>query len=272
MFKQNPPATSVIICKNCGLSYSQYRPNDEEMKLLYDGYRGEEYQKQRQKHEPFYTKEFNESLGFDIKQQNYRKERLFNILKKYFDINSIKNVLDYGGDAGQFIPDQFELAEKYVYEISNVKPINGIKQIKTKETLKTRKYDFIMCTHVLEHVAYPIDIIKEMYDLLEKDGYLYLELPLDYYETWDEDLTYIHEHISCYNIKTLATLHKIFKDITILDLAEDGCFLSVLLKKKTPGILHFCDVLIKLQKIKINKYKGMIKTNLRKLKLLYLVS
>lgn len=271
MFKNNPPQTSVIICKKCKLAYSEYRPKDDEMKLLYNNYRSEEYQKQRQKHEPSYTKEFNERLGFDKNDQIFRKTRLINILKKYINIGSIQSVLDYGGDAGQFIPDEFQLAEKYVYEISNIEPISGIKHIKTKDELSARNYDFIMCSHVLEHVAYPIDIIKEMYSLLKENGYLYIELPIDNSLTKRKKITYIHEHISCYNIKTLAFLHKIFKDIFILDLTEDGKFLSVLIKKQTPDIMQPLKIFLIIQRTKIIKLLRNIKTNFKKLGLLYFI-
>lgn len=270
MFSNNAPETSIVICNNCGFAYSEYRPNDEEMGRLYNGYRGEEYQKQRQKHEPGYTEEFNQKLGYDKNGQNYRKTRLINILKKYININSIQTVLDYGGDAGQFIPEEFKLAKKYVYEISNVESISGVEQIKTRDALLASGYDFIMCAHVLEHVAYPMDIIKEMYNLLNDNGYLYIELPVDYYDSWDEELTYIHEHISRYNIKTLVALSKIFKEVTVLDLADDGSLLSILIKKKKPNILHSFVTFLKILEIKKNKYINFLKIYMHKLKLLYL--
>lgn len=269
MFLNNAPQTSIVICKDCGFSYSEYRPNDKEMERLYNGYRGKDYQEQRQKHEPEYTEEFNKNLGFDIEGQKFRKNRLADILKKSIDFNSINYVLDFGGDAGQFIPDEFQNSNKFVYEISNVETIDGVEQIRTKEELFKNKYDFIMCAHVLEHVAYPMDIIKEMYNLLNVGGYLYIELPIDYYESWDDEITYIHEHISRYNLKTLTSLRKILKEITILDVSENGSLLSILISKESPNFLQAYKIFYQILVINLSKFKMKIRKKIRKIQLLY---
>lgn len=47
--------TRLIHCKRCECWFSQYRPNDLEMDNLYNGYRDEEYVKQRKKFEPQYS-------------------------------------------------------------------------------------------------------------------------------------------------------------------------------------------------------------------------
>lgn len=175
-FGNKKQKTDLLLCENCSIRFFELRPNEEQMSELYKDYRGEEYQKQREKHESFYTPELNYLLGHNPQAVKNRKEVLSNVLKKNVDISTIKTVLDYGGDQGQFIPDDLN-AEKFVYEVSNIEPLNGITSIANKEELKNYKWDLIMCCHVLEHVSYPVELLNEILSLLSQGGLLYIELP-----------------------------------------------------------------------------------------------
>ena len=169
--------TNLIHCLDCGFAYYSYRPNDYEMKKLYKNYRDEEYQKLRQKYEQWYTPEINNLIGDSRIAHKNREKNLTSILKKYVDIASIKEVLDYAGDKGQHIPTVFSSANKYVYDISGIEVIEGVQRLTTVNT--TSRFDFIMCCHLLEHVSSPQQIIETLRKLLEERGYLYIELPFD---------------------------------------------------------------------------------------------
>lgn len=88
--------TKLIHCKNCEFWFSKYRPSDLEMEKLYDGYRGEEYVKQRQKYEPRYSALFYESDGY----VEERKRELSAFFQGVIDCDSIYMLLDYGGMKG----------------------------------------------------------------------------------------------------------------------------------------------------------------------------
>jgi len=49
------------------------------------------------------------------------------------------------------------------------------------------KFNYIICSHVLEHVAEPIPFLKEMSSNLKDDGVCYVEVPSEiwYDITWD---------------------------------------------------------------------------------------
>lgn len=181
MFEGKNVTTSLVYCKSCDFYYSSYRPTEEQMKKLYSGYRNKEYQQQRYKFEKDYTEEFNYSLGHNINEVNFRKQNLYDILKNNIDIAKIKNILDYGGDEGQFIPDQLIEANKYVYEISDINTVNGVKKISNEIELSKYQYDLIICCHVLEHVPYPMDLINKLVSLMKKGTYLYIEVPYEDY-------------------------------------------------------------------------------------------
>ncbi len=267
MFHFQDDETDMIYCPECNFYYSSNRPDDEKMDRFYTGYRDETYQKQREKYEPFYTKEFNHDLGFSKDSLEFRKKILSDIIQKYVPQDSISNILDYGGDSGQYIPDIFNSKHRYVYEISDVNPIEGVTRIDNFEDLKDINWDLIMCCHVLEHVSDPKKILDQIFTSLPVNGYLYIEVPYeDYVDPFinTNAVIPIHEHINLFRCETFS---KIFEDchFEILDIQTVnvpsvdgqvfGKHIQCLVKKVVPtemSILINKNSELKLEKQKLN--------------------
>lgn len=169
----------LLLCNNCTFAFYNPRLEDNEIEILYSNYRDDLYQKQRAKIEPWYTKEIISQIGNNPTELHSRKSNLTRLLSKYIDISAIKSVLDFGGDKGQFIPDELEGADRYVYEISGVEPLKGIKLVRNLSECKSRAFDLIMCCHVLEHCSYPVNIIDEIRQLSNNRTIIYIEVPFD---------------------------------------------------------------------------------------------
>ena len=45
------------------------------------------------------------------------------------------------------------------------------------EEVKSKKYDYIICSHVLEHICYPDNLLNDIKQCLKKDGKLIIALP-----------------------------------------------------------------------------------------------
>lgn len=233
MFDNENIKSDVLFCDKCNFYFSEVRPNDEQMIKLYTNYRDDFYQKQRENYEDYYTKEFNDFLGTSEKTISDRKKFLSNLLEGIIDFSQIENVLDYGGDKGQFIPDEFKNANKYVYDISGIDTVKGVNKIKSFEELLSRRWDFIMCCHVLEHLSYPMDVLNNIISIMPKGAYLYIELPYEsYVENTDKKALHIHEHINFFRPKTL---HKVFESddymIIINKLTQNRGLISCLIYK-----------------------------------------
>ncbi|GHU12754.1 hypothetical protein FACS189449_07010 [Alphaproteobacteria bacterium] len=189
--------TDILYCRKCDFSFFELRPDNTAMAKLYKDYRGVEYQKLRQMYEPEYTEKFNFDLGHAAIKE--RKEHVGKILNKVCDISKIKNVLDYGGDEGQFMPDELSDCNRCVYEISNINPLPGIKKITSYDELLKQEWDFMMLCHVLEHVSDPAGFLKnEVLPLLKRGGILYIEVPVQpvYCSMDGVCTTGLHEHIN----------------------------------------------------------------------------
>ena len=201
-FLGNPPETKLITCKNCGCSFSSYRPNDEEMMRLYAGYRNEDYFNLRHSYEPEYTKEINEKTL----QSDYiklRQDQLYEFVSEYFTGDGL--IADYGGDEGQFIPRQFHGVGKYVFDISDNKIVDDVERIKDVNEFCRRKWDFVMCCHLLEHVSNPREIIANMVGGAKLGGYIYIEVPYEKSYKVYSDYEF-HEHINFYSQKVFEKL------------------------------------------------------------------
>jgi SAM-dependent methyltransferase len=229
MFNRKYVETELIHCLDCDFYFSSYRPTDGEMERLYNGYRNSDYQKQRQKYEPDYTEEYNNKLSnFSYGRYN----RLENFLDKYINPQNVINVLDYGGDRGQYIPKKY--LNRYVYDISNVTPELGVKNI-MHEKLPSIHWDLIMCCQFFEHLSYPITILDYLIDILAPDSFLYIEVP---YENICESfmggggyIPFIHEHINYFRPRTFYQLFNNRKDISVIGIHQFGPTLRVLIKR-----------------------------------------
>jgi len=234
--KSSDISFNLIHCKHCGSAFYDYRYDEDEVQKIYDGYRNQKYQTVRQKYENWYSPEINYLIGNAEKSVKSRNKNLIKILRENININNIKTILDFGGDQGQYIPDIFNNAKKFVYDISNVDVLDGIipiRDIKSCYEKNKEGYDLIMCAHVLEHLANPEETIKIIKPLLSKHGYLYIEVPFDspFYRTISDNISYLfnkyfklkdiikkyfemknqkyvpmHEHINFYTIEGLNCL------------------------------------------------------------------
>lgn len=163
-------------CEDCSFSFYDRRLTDEEAERLYRDYRGEEYQKTREKYDCWYTEKVNRALNSDKLVLSEQKRVITEMINDNVP-SEIKVALDYGGNRGETFTEKIGTAEKYVYDISGIQPIDGIKAIRNYSELAEHKFDFIMCNMTLEHVSYPVDFMQLLYDVGDEDTYYYLEVP-----------------------------------------------------------------------------------------------
>lgn len=163
-------------CEDCSFSFYDRRLTDEEAERLYRDYRGEEYQKTREKYDCWYTEKVNRALNSDKLVLSEQKR----VITEMIDRNvprEIKVALDYGGNRGETFTERIGTEGKCVYDISGIKPVDGVTAISDYSELAGHNFDFIMCNMTLEHVSYPAEFMKLLYDAGGKDTYYYLEVP-----------------------------------------------------------------------------------------------
>lgn len=163
-------------CEECSFSFYDRRLTEEESNRLYEGYRGKEYQKIREKHDCWYTEKVNNALNND-RLALEEQRRVISMIANQNIKREIKVALDYGGNEGETFTSQIGTQKKYVYDISDIETKQGIEKVKYYEDLFKYQFDFIMCNMTLEHISYPDQFMKLLYDVGGEETYYYVEVP-----------------------------------------------------------------------------------------------
>jgi 2-polyprenyl-3-methyl-5-hydroxy-6-metoxy-1,4-benzoquinol methylase len=160
-----------------------------------------------------------------------------------------KKILDYGAGIGLSLKKLKEDVEKecvygavdplildeeirtYAIELNSVQAnymkseynLNVINDISDES-----KYDLIMCYHVLEHMQYPDKILQQFNENLNDDGYLYLGVPENFGEVFDEASGMTtnsfenYYHLNHVNLFTKQSLRNILKKSGFKIIKEDS--------------------------------------------------
>lgn len=225
--------TEAIQCQECNYIATVFRFNDEQMQRYYHEYMNEASDRNRQTGDYIFHRCRNEGTGWyqlalAYQKPDYiqvRKQAVIRSIADYTDVFSITSVLDYGGDLGQYIPDEFETCRRHVVEIETRNLVNGVTGVQTPADCDP--VDLVMCCHTLEHVSYPNDLMLDMVQYLKPGGMLYLEVPneMSYVEESCNKQTpmRIHEHINIFTPDSLRAIleRNEIKPLKVFDLRYD---------------------------------------------------
>jgi SAM-dependent methyltransferase len=174
-----PSPTRLLECDACGFRFFEDRLTDAEAERLYTGYRGDRYYQERHRHEPWYTRKVNDGIGGSDDVIRVRRAMVERFLRDRIDVTNVKDVLDFGGDRGQLIPEGIG-QQRFFYEISGIDSVSGVTRIGSAGELRERRFDLVLLSHVLEHCSEPATVLAEVHPVLRsKDSVLYIELPFE---------------------------------------------------------------------------------------------
>jgi hypothetical protein len=162
-------------CDACGFRFHNPRLEPDEEARLYSDYRSPEYLQMRHDSEPWYTVNLNTSKGSQASYET-RRAKLQSILGRQIKCDQIRRVLDYGGARGDLVRGLVPGAEAFVYDISGVPPVDGVKAVTNPAECAP---DLIVNTNVLEHVGFPQRLLKHMLQLAPAGGMIFLEVPVE---------------------------------------------------------------------------------------------
>jgi hypothetical protein len=223
---------NTLECEDCGVLFLDYRFSDDELARLYKDYRGDEYNELRIRFEPNYAAS---AIHYTVRAQYL--DDVEAVLAPY--LPERPTVLDWGGDSGVNSPFRYKAKSLHVYDISGV-AVSGEAQSVSREECRQHAYDLVACSQVLEHVSYPVDVLKEVTQTLGPQSILYLEVPFEgifqsaqYKRPLGEKKRHWHEHVNFFSPKSLQTL-------------AHSCSLEVLAAKTLPVSLGWRDSAIQM--------------------------
>jgi 2-polyprenyl-3-methyl-5-hydroxy-6-metoxy-1,4-benzoquinol methylase len=201
-----PYGYKICKCFDCGLIFSQKNEfnflNKEE---IYENYYKEEN-----------GARFSSFVEYVVK--------FFRLIRAYrihsLDIKA-KSILDIGSGRGWIL---YFLKKYFKYDVTVGTQISSSAYKFSTQKLKleiynndlldisfNKKFDIVSILHVLEHVDTPEEYIKRIYELLNDDGFLFIEVPN--YNSWSRKLTGeywlaldLKHHIFFFTPKSLSLL------------------------------------------------------------------
>ena len=187
--------------------------SDDAIGRLYSDYRSAAYNQERISYEPTYAV-LAQHVGASDQEVQTRVGGLTAWLADEIDTDNENgfSMLDFGGSDGRFLPKL--RGQKYVFEISNSTPLEGIVKISDAADLAT--YSYVQMAHVLEHVPEPLTLLKRVSSLVKPSGYLYIEVPQELTDAEFAELKIgtaprglgIHEHINFFCVSSITSLAK----------------------------------------------------------------
>lgn len=189
---------NLVMCNSCNFVYSNPQLTDQ---ALIDHYL-----------------EFSSGDVFKSYAKHHRAGKLMtsrvDMLKRSVPLDSISNMCDIGGGSGALLKElaRSANAQQYLVEPSNAGKANQEDYIlinKTIEEVTTKdvpKFDLILCVSVLEHLKRPLEILQQLYNLLDDDGYLFIEVPDSFKSNVQISEFYSFEHLNHFTYYTFINL------------------------------------------------------------------
>lgn len=178
--QQAPSCCKLLECSKCSFRFFDVRLNPDEVARLYSGYRGERYFTERHRWEFCYSRRINDGIGGDQQEIAERVSALEKFVLPHVNRSGLKNVLDYGGDRGQFIPPSLG-TNKFVFELSDAVPVAGVTRIVSEQELNAMNFDLVLVLGVLEHCSDPADILMKLRSYLSPGSLLCVGVPYERY-------------------------------------------------------------------------------------------
>ena len=218
---KNNALLKVVFCKGCGMIQQDPIPSEDAVNEYYSNEYREDYKKTFTPK----TKHVYRAGKLALKRIKFLKER--NILQG--------NLLDVGAGGGEFT----YLSSKLGFISEGIEPNVGYSNFAREEygiNIQTghlsdvcQKFDLITMFHALEHIPNPIKTFKLLYELLNNEGNLFIEVPNIETKDASPHNIYFKAHIHYFSAATLTSaasqyFEKIDEDI--------GSNLRILFKRK----------------------------------------
>lgn len=175
--------TSLCRCLECRLNFFSHRYSEDELTALYSDYRSDRFFRLRQSWEPWYNASVNEAFSDRRSNDNQIEDRRDYTRQRLRDagivLEDLEGCLDFGGDHGQFIPQEIN-GKLFVVEkgSSNKSSTEGIAFVESLEEVPT-DVDLVLNCYVLEHLPRIKDLLPDMRMKLRPGGFVHFEVPLD---------------------------------------------------------------------------------------------
>jgi len=114
-----------------------------------------------------------------LERDRKRAMKVFGVVSRHAKGRG-RDVLDVGGGNGKLLKPFIDAGHTCSLVDYNVNPITGVTKIadRLEDVPMENRYDIVICSHVMEHLADPAGSLRNMAGLLRDGGVIYGEVPL----------------------------------------------------------------------------------------------
>jgi len=213
----------VCFCNSCSMVSQNPIPTEEQVEQYY----ATEYRQD-------YKQVFEPKLKHIYRAGNLALDRLGFLTKN--NVVSGK-LLDVGAGGGEFTYVSSQLG----FDSTGIEPNIGYSNyakdqyqanVKTGQLADVDgKFDVITMFHVMEHIPDPIKTFKKLYDLLNEDGFLFIEVPNIESFSQSPANTFFKAHIHYFSAITLVACASQY--FVSVDLDNSGNNISILFNRRS---------------------------------------
>jgi SAM-dependent methyltransferase len=158
---------TTVMCRGCGFLTYTPRPSTDDIDAKYRLLQREE------RHIGSHRQ------AADLELDRRRARRVFDAVATRTGEGPL-DVLDFGGGSGRLLMPFREAGHNCFLIDYNVEPLDGITKLgDTLDDLDPeRRFDVIICSHVIEHLADPAGHVEHFHHLLRDGGLVYGEVPM----------------------------------------------------------------------------------------------
>ncbi|MEB3330648.1 MAG: methyltransferase domain-containing protein [Candidatus Sericytochromatia bacterium] len=169
---------------------------------MYAGYRDAEYVALREHYEPGYAA-VNAVLTKAVRYTDLVEAFLLPHVQLPVDL------LDWGGDTGANSPFKQHHRRWDIFDISGAAPVVGARAVSRSEA-EQGGYSLVVCSQVLEHVSWPLLVLREMVGVMDEQTVLYVELPHEALiregARLPEQKRHWHEHVNFFTRRAIEEM------------------------------------------------------------------
>ena len=189
------PQLTSVCCRKCGFMCYSPRPDETDLDAKY---------RFLSNHEAIGTLQANSRRAATLRE--LRARALFNRVSQ-LSSSKVRSVLDVGGGDGHLLKQFISSGSRCYIVDYNPKAIDGVIRLGSKpdDLSPGEVFDAVICSHVLEHVVSPLNLLKKLRAAIAPKGVLYFEVPC---EIWYELPIHMDPvtHINFFSTASLNTL------------------------------------------------------------------
>jgi SAM-dependent methyltransferase len=157
------------LCLRCGFMSYKPRPTTEDVEAKYQFLKAMDSGETTQ----------SDSSIVAAYLRKKRAQRTFESVREFKSCRKKMDILDYGGGDGRIsLPFLEHGHESFVADYYNHQ-LPGVRKVADdiNNLSPSLRFDAILCSHVLEHVGDPLDLVTRLRHFLAEDGVIYAEVP-----------------------------------------------------------------------------------------------